>query len=209
MLPRMTKIALATAAALLLSTAGFAQNGRWWRGDGDHDRDDGYRQNAYYGGDRDDNRWYRDGLRDGREDAERGRGMRMRREIRDRDDRQAYAAGYRDGYNGAYNRNPNRGVYGNNYPNGGYGYPNPNRYPNGYPNGGYGQYGNQAYNVGYQDGLRHGQSDRATGHSYRPQHDDDWRNADRGYNGSMGSKQAYKDQYRSGYQAGYDRGYRY
>jgi len=65
----------------------------------------------------------------------------------------------------------------------------------------------QAQQIGYQDGLRHGQSDRATGHSYRPSHDDDYRNASRGYSSASGSKDQYKAIYRQGYEQGYRQGY--
>jgi len=72
--------------------------------------------------------------------------------------------------------------------------------------GGYGQY-RQAEDVGYRDGLNDGRHDRDTGHSFRPTHDDNYKNADRGYSSNMGSKQAYKDTYRRGYERGYNEGY--
>ncbi len=225
MLSRTTRFSLAAAATLAMCAAAYAQDGRWWRGDGD--RDDGYHQ-AYYGQhDRDNDRYYQQGYRDGQNDARHGRSMQMRNHGHDRDDQQAYMNGYRAGYgqgNSGWRRdrdrdhdgdaddrrggwNRNNGPYNNGpYNNGPY---NNGPYNNGpYNNRGYGNYGNQAYNTGYQDGMRRGSTDRSTGHSYRPQHDDLWRNADHGYSGVMGNKQAYKDQYRNGYQAGYDRGYR-
>jgi hypothetical protein len=66
----------------------------------------------------------------------------------------------------------------------------------------------QAEDVGYRDGINDGQHDRSTGHSFRPTHDDNYKNADRGYHSDMGSKQAYKDSYRRGYERGYQEGYR-
>jgi hypothetical protein len=65
----------------------------------------------------------------------------------------------------------------------------------------------QARQVGYQDGLADGRSDRATGHSFRPTQDDNYKNASRGYNSSMGDKQTYKNAYREGYARGYPEGY--
>ncbi|HMK29234.1 MAG TPA: hypothetical protein VK473_06065 [Terriglobales bacterium] len=184
-------IRLALAAAMLLGLSGASSADDWrWRADGDHDRDD-----AYYSQEgREHNRFYEQGLRDGAYDREHHHSANIRhRNWDDNRDRDAYLAGYRAGYGsyqeswyGGYNPYGGNPTYGHNYP--------------------YGR--NQAYNIGYQDGQRHGSQDRATGHSYRPTHDDDWRNADRGYNSSFGSKQAYKDEYRSGYQVGYDRGYR-
>jgi hypothetical protein len=202
------KLTFAAALVLTLCGASFAESNdwRWQRGDGDHDRDDGYyRQNR---DSRDNQRSYQDGFRDGQNDRAHNRGFQIRnRHWNDRNDRDAYASGYRNGYG--------QGNYGNGYPGrGGYGYPGQGGY--GYPGGnngrGGGWYGGsqgqgQAYNIGYQDGLRHGSQDRNTGHSFRPTHDDDFRNADRGYNSSFGNKQDYKNQYRNGYQNGYNRGY--
>jgi len=82
-------------------------------------------------------------------------------------------------------------------------------YGNGYYGGNYGPvaYSGNAEQIGFQDGVNDGRSDRITGHSFRPTHDDNYKNADRGYNGSFGSKQAYKDTYRVGYERGYQEGY--
>src|ERR1051325_6212254 len=179
--------ALAVAMVFALTGLSAAQG---WRHDNDHDRDD-----RKHDKDRHDNGrhegWYK-------HDHDRAH---------DRNSQMRYPGGYypnggyryptNGGYYGGY---PNSGYYGG-YPNGGYptggyygGYPN-----GGYNNGGYYNGGRQAYNIGYQDGMRHGQSDRMTGHSYRPTHDDDYRNADRGYSSAYGNRQGYKDQYRNGY----------
>jgi opacity protein-like surface antigen len=66
----------------------------------------------------------------------------------------------------------------------------------------------QAEDVGYRDGQNDGHSDRDHGHSFRPTQDDNYKNADRGYSSSMGSKQSYKDAYRRGYERGYNESYR-
>jgi hypothetical protein len=96
-----------------------------------------------------------------------------------------YSAPYY-GYNGAYN-----GAYGYNSA---YGYGAPGAYANG-----------NAESIGFQDGLNDGRNDRITGHSFRPTHDDNYKNATRGYGG--GGEQGYKDTYRVGYEQGYQQGY--
>lgn len=195
--------ALAVTMVFALTGLSTAQD---WRGGRDRDRDDRKQDKDRHDNGRH-NGWYKqdNGWRDRDGDHDRGR--------------KVIVVPNRPVYNGGgyYGRYPNGGYYPNNggyyggYPNGGYGYPSGGYY-GGYPNGGYnngGYYngGRQAYNIGYQDGQRHGQSDRMTGHSYRPTHDDDYRNADRGYSNAYGSKQAYKDQYRNGYMSGYNAGY--
>ena len=54
--------------------------------------------------------------------------------------------------------------------------------------------------------MNDGQHDRATGHSFRPTHDDNYKNAP-GYSSSMGDRQQYKNTYRQGYEQGYPQGY--
>ena len=63
-----------------------------------------------------------------------------------------------------------------------------------------------AQQYGYQDGLNDGRNDRATGHSFRPTQDDNYRNASRGWNGSVDRNQ-YKSAYRQSYEQGYQQGY--
>jgi len=177
------KLALAMAVLLMGSAAALADGDDYRRGDYDRGDNDG----RYYAGDhepREQNRFYQQGLRDGHEDREHGRGWRIRdRHWDDRGDRDAYIDGYRAGFGGpAYGmRDPDDGYRRN--------------------------YRQQAYNFGYEDGLRIGAQDRNGGHSFRPTHGDRWDDADRGYTSSFGSKQAYKDAYRSGYREGYERGY--
>ncbi len=55
--------------------------------------------------------------------------------------------------------------------------------------------------------MNDGAHDRATGHSYRPTRDDNFRNATRGYSYNYGSVDQYKAEYRQAYQAGYQQGY--
>ena len=51
-------------------------------------------------------------------------------------------------------------------------------------NGGYGNPSRIAQQNGYRDGVNDGRNDRATGHSFRPTHDDNYKNAP-GYSSSM------------------------
>lgn len=62
------------------------------------------------------------------------------------------------------------------------------------------------YQRGYRDGYHHGQQDRARRASY-DYRGSDWKDADRGYEKSMGSKGQFKQGYREGYQRGYSEGY--
>jgi hypothetical protein len=66
---------------------------------------------------------------------------------------------------------------------------------------------NSARQYGYQDGVNDGRNDRATGHSFRPSQDSNYKHADRGYNSSMGDKNEYKQEYRQSYEQGYQQGY--
>ncbi len=68
-------------------------------------------------------------------------------------------------------------------------------------------YRNQAYQQGFQDGRIAGEKDRRGHHSFRPEHDENYRHADRGYNSGYGRKDDYRQQYRSGFTAGYQEGY--
>ncbi len=74
--------------------------------------------------------------------------------------------------------------------------------------GGYRQADRRAYDVGYREGLDHGQSDARKGRDYAYAHDDEYRDADRKYNRSYGSREEYRRLFRQGYEAGYSEGYR-
>lgn len=60
---------------------------------------------------------------------------------------------------------------------------------------------------GYEDGLCDGAHDRRTGYSFRPTNSDNYKNADRGFTSTLGSKEQYSQTYRQGYAQGYRRGY--
>ena len=144
--------------------------------------------------DRDDRAAYRQGFDQGREDARRHRRFHPDTyRYREADDRRSYRAGYEAGYrNGGDHDRSNSGYSGNGA---------------GYGGGrGYGNINSIAEQNGYRDGMNDGRKDRATGHSFRPTQDDNYKNAP-GYSSSMGERQQYKDVYRQGYQRGYQIGY--
>ncbi len=83
------------------------------------------------------------------------------------------------------------------------------------PDPGYGLYyhdgeatANRASRWGYHDGWVDGRKDMETGHSFRPTHDDQFKDAPDHGNHSGMSRQQYKDIYRDAYMHGYERGYR-
>jgi hypothetical protein len=64
-----------------------------------------------------------------------------------------------------------------------------------------------ARNAGFQDGVADGERDRATGHSFRPTHDDRYKDAP-DHGGREGLRRDdFKSLYREAYLRGYDRGY--
>ena len=180
---------LALGAALLTSSAwAFGQSY--------------YRTEPYQ--DRDDRPAYQHGYEQGRNDARSRRGFHPDTgRYREADDRRAYRegyeAGFRSGGRGDEDRDRDRdrdrnggGYYGNN---------------SGYGGGrGYGNMSSVAGQNGYRDGMNDGRKDRATGHSFRPTQDDNYKNAP-GYSSNMGDRQQYKDAYRQAYQRGYQIGY--
>jgi flagellar biosynthesis/type III secretory pathway protein FliH len=155
-------------------------------------------------------RGYREGVKQGEEDARRGRAFDYARDkvYRDGDrgydqrdgSRAAYRDGFRSGFESGYRRGYDAvrvtrtgqgrrdgGVIG---PRGARGYQEP------------------AYARGYSDGFEKGLDDGRDRDRYDPVRHSDYREADQGYSGSYGSKDAYKNNYRSGFRQGYDAGYR-
>src|SRR3954447_13762281 len=139
----------------------------------------GYHDPRYQ--DRDDRQAYKQGYGQGREDARRHRRFHADTDrYRERDDRRAYSQGYQAGYNSGgrddhdrdRDRDRDRGRNNAGY-NGSYG------------NRGYGNFGQVAQQNGYRDGMNDGRKDRATGHSFLPTQDDNYKNAP-GYSSSMG-----------------------
>lgn len=139
--------------------------------------------------------------------------------------RDGFERGYNEGY-AQYNRSgraiPRDRGYG--YPDSArypdYGrYPDARRYPDSrYPNGaGYpsyprtgGVYGNYspASDKGLSDGYDKGLDDGRDGDRFAPERQKWYREGDRGYKGSYGSRDRYKMEYRDAFREGYERGYR-
>jgi hypothetical protein len=59
---------------------------------------------------------------------------------------------------------------------------------------------------GYQDGFNDGSHDRATGHSFRPTHDSNYKHAPE-YGHPPIRRDEYKNIYREAYVHGYEKGY--
>ena len=156
--------------------------------------------------DKDDRHAYREGYEQGRADADGRRPPHVDVDrYREDDDRRAYREGYAAGYKGAqphedhdFDRDRDRDHDGDR---------DRNAYTNtSYGNGGYGSMSRIAQENGYRDGMNDGQKDRSTGHSFRPTHDDNYKNAP-GYASSMGDRQQYKNMYRAAYEQAYPLGY--
>jgi hypothetical protein len=148
---------------------------------------------------------FRDGYRQGRWDAEHRQSANYGNtgSWRSNDDRLAFRNGYIQGYrevNGAYRGSGPYDRDGDGDRDDGYG-------RGAYGRGGFGNYAANARQFGYQDGFNDGQNDRRTGHSFRPTHDDNYKHADRGYDGRFGNKDSYKQAYRDAYSQGYQNGY--
>jgi hypothetical protein len=73
----------------------------------------------------------------------------------------------------------------------------------------YGQrgYESPAFDIGYRDGLAIGRRDRERGKAFRPDKNDYYEDADRGYEKFYGDKGLYRIQYREAFQRGYADGY--
>ena len=69
-------------------------------------------------------------------------------------------------------------------------------------------YQEPAYARGYSDGFSRGLSDGRDRDRYDPVGTRDYRDADNGYFGGYGSRDAYRNNYRAGFRQGYEEGYR-
>jgi hypothetical protein len=135
--------------------------------------------------------------------------------------RDGFSRGYNDGY-GQYGRSgravprdrthgyPDYGQYPNGrYPGSSYP-PYPNRGPYGYPTypggGGYGYY-SPARDKGFADGYDKGLDDGHDGDRFEPEREKWYREGDRGYKSSYGSRDRYKVEYREAFRQGYEQGY--
>jgi hypothetical protein len=146
-------------------------------------------------------RGYRDGSREGEQDARLGRSADIARDPRFRRGSDDFQNGYLDGYREAYERFrasvrslPRRGGPG----------------PLGYRRapGNRGSYQDPAFARGYSDGFERGLDDGRDNDRYDPVRHRDYRNGDEGYFGGYGPRDAYKNNYRAGFRQGYEDGYR-
>lgn len=155
---------------------------------------------------------YQEGYNQGRDDARSGRSSNnSSSRWHARHDRDAYAAGYAQGYREGHGNSDRRATrdrdrdHDRDQDRDHDRASRPERGQSGRI--GAGGVSGSAEQIGYQDGLNDGAKDRQTGHSFRPTQGDNYKNATRGYNSSMGSKDQYKSVYREGYASGYQRGY--
>ena len=142
-------------------------------------------------------RGYEEGLRRGEQDARRNRAFNARLDNRlaYRDDfRRGFADGYRSGFDAI--RGSSYRPFGGNGP----GLGATRRMP--------GSNQEPAFARGYADGYEEGLRDFRGRDRYDPVGTRDYRNADQGYYGSYGSRDAYKNNYRAGFRQGYEEGYR-
>ena len=155
-------------------------------------------------------RGYREGLQRGERDADRNRAFNIAGDAWYRDgdrgynqrygSRESYRMAYRDGFEVGYRRGYDnvRVVYA------GQGRRNARVIA---PRGARG-YQEPAFARGYSDGFEKGLEDGRDRDRYDPVRHSDYREADQGYSGSYGSKDAYKNNYRAGFRQGYEDGYR-
>jgi len=153
-------------------------------------------------------RGYQQGLREGEQDARRNRPFSSAtwengRRNTDVDFRNGIADGYRDGFYQVRGQ-----ARSNDRVPGGVSYPRDDRRDGGVVRRAPGGYQEPAFARGYSDGYEDGVNDGKDRNRYDPVGEKDYRSADKGYNGSYGSKDAYKNNYRAGFRQGYEEGYR-
>lgn len=153
---------------------------------------------------------YREGARQGEQDARRGR-FDLERDSAYRDgdrgynrrfgDRERYRdrfrAGFADGYRASFDRPRGRSY--RQY-SGGQGRAGGRQLPRSYQE--------PAFARGYADGYEQGLRDGRDRDRYDPVGSRDYRDGDQGYYNGYGSRDAYKNNYRTGFRQGYDDGYR-
>lgn len=160
---------------------------------------------------------YREGERQGEQDARRGRGFDLDRDpvYRDGDRgynrrsgtrdmyRDRFRDGFASGYRAAYERI--RGVAsGLSRKPPSYGPSGPGVFSRQLPR----SYQEPAFARGYADGYEQGLRDGRDRDRYDPVGSRDYREGDQGYYDRYGSRDAYKNNYRAGFRQGYDDGYR-
>jgi hypothetical protein len=70
------------------------------------------------------------------------------------------------------------------------------------------KYQEPAFARGFEAGRQRGVADARDGERYDPVGSAEYRDGDRGYTASYGSRDAYKSNYRAGFRQGYEEGYR-
>jgi hypothetical protein len=135
-------------------------------------------------------RGYRDGVRRGEEEAQRGRPFGSRALIQGNAYNVGFAEGYRTGYNRQISRERRdvRVVQQQRGPARGYREP--------------------AFAAGFDNGYEKGLTDGRDGDRYDPVRHRDYRDAERGYRDAYGSRDAYRTNFRAGFRQGYEEGYR-
>ena len=134
---------------------------------------------------------YQQGLNHGRADRMNNQAHQYRLQPNNADDRRAYESGYDQGYQSPDAIGMPIETSGQNDQYGTRAEPN----------------GNLATQNGFQDGANHGLQDRQAGHSSRATKHHDYKEGDRGYSSSFGSKEQFKASYRQAYIQGYEKGY--
>ena len=64
-----------------------------------------------------------------------------------------------------------------------------------------------AYDTGYREGIQRGEQDHKSGRNFNYNRDGAYRDGDRGYERTFGSRDAYRTEFRRGFAAGYRVGY--
>ena len=83
------------------------------------------------------------------------------------------------------------------------------RYDDNYSNyGGNQQMRQNALNAGYNEGIKEGRKDRNNGERFEYRDEEDFRNANTGYNSRFGDRQVYAQYFREAFINGYTDGYR-
>ena len=77
----------------------------------------------------------------------------------------------------------------------------------GYYGGSY-QFRQAALNAGYNEGIKEGRKDRERGERFDYRDEEDYRNANTGYNSRLGDRSAYAQYFREAFINGYTDGYR-
>ena len=135
------------------------------------------------------NLMYQQGLNHGQADRVSNQAHQYRLQPNNADDRRAYESGYDQGYQNSRDANPD------------FSRQNAHNATRSEPND------TVASQNGFQDGANDGLQDRQGGHSSRATKRHNYKEGDRGYSSSFGSKDQFKAQYRQAYIQGYEKGY--